>query len=175
MYRRQIDKCNSCVRHLILNQLTHYRIFIRYRRNRPNSKRLSIISTSEHRWSFRNKHWNHLSATDALKSIVIHSKLNILKKCLIRLSNVTQTTFHASLATMSLKFIPNKSELVQVMAWHGTGNKPRTNNDAISWANVDLDTTLLNLVRAYGWVGGGVIKNVNNVNCLEFVWCEMCK
>ena len=80
MYRRQIDKCNSCVRHLILNQLTHYHIFITYRRNHPNSKRLSIISTSEQKWSFRNKHWNHLSATDALKSIVIHSKLNIFKK-----------------------------------------------------------------------------------------------
>ena len=38
---------------------------------------------------------------DALKSIVIHSKLNILKKCLIRLSNVTQTTFHASLASVT--------------------------------------------------------------------------
>ena len=96
MYRRQIDTCNNCVRHL-----THYHIFITYRRNRPNSKRLSIISTSEQKWSFRNKHWNHLSATDALKSIVIHSKLNILKKCLIRLSNVTQTTFHASLASVT--------------------------------------------------------------------------
>ena len=101
MYRRQIDNCNSCVCHLILNQLTHYHIFITYRRNRSNSKRVPIISTSEQKWTFRNKHWNHLSATDALKSIVIHSKLNILKKCLIRLSNVTQTTFHASLASVT--------------------------------------------------------------------------
>ena len=47
-----------------------------------------------------NSYWNTFSETKVFKSIAILPKLNILKKCEMTLSNVTQTTFHASLATV---------------------------------------------------------------------------
>ena len=95
---RHINVCDNCVHNVILNRLTHYYMSIILHRNRPNS----ISRPYWHDHFPRNSYSNTFSETGSLKLIAVISKLNIFKKCLIRLSNVyvRQTTFHVSLATV---------------------------------------------------------------------------